>query len=174
MKGALALVMRAMRAQSSSFDVARMVRELRGWLEPAYAKPYQPHHEQVVLRLNPMEPSVDLRLCVERGCICLEEIGQCPQPALCHDIEETSRKFTLGQGRPTWLDRVVILTFEHGGGQYKLVIELFRDGNVLLLDDNDVILQPLTHAKYASRSLKRGEPYTPPRHWTLENLIGMA
>ena len=61
MKGALALVMRVMRAQSSSFDVARMVRELRGMVGIRVRKAYQPHHEQVVLRLNPKgEPSVDL------------------------------------------------------------------------------------------------------------------
>jgi len=59
-------------------------------------------------------------------------------------------------------DRVIELTFEHGGGRLKLVIELFRDGNVLLLDEEGVIIQPLTHAKYASRTLKRGVAYTPP------------
>jgi predicted ribosome quality control (RQC) complex YloA/Tae2 family protein len=59
-------------------------------------------------------------------------------------------------------DRVIRLTFEHGGGRLALIIELFRDGNVLLLDENDVIIQPLTHAKYASRTLKKGVAYTPP------------
>ena len=43
-----------------------------------------------------------------------------------------------------------------------LVIELFRDGNVLLLDDSGIIVQPLTHAKYASRVLKKGVRYSPP------------
>ena len=42
-----------------------------------------------------------------------------------------------------------------------LVIELFRDGNILLLDDEGVIIQPLTHAKYASRTLKKGVRYSP-------------
>jgi predicted ribosome quality control (RQC) complex YloA/Tae2 family protein len=54
------------------------------------------------------------------------------------------------------------MTFEHGSGKLKLIIELFRDGNVLLLDGDGVIIQPLTHAKYASRSLKRGVQYVPP------------
>ena len=43
-----------------------------------------------------------------------------------------------------------------------LIIELFRDCNVLLLDHEGVIIRPLTHAKYASRSLKKGVAYTPP------------
>ena len=165
MKGALALVMRAMRAQSSSFDVARMVRELRGMVGTRVRKAYQPHHEQVVLRLNPKgEPSVDL--VIVRGKRLYMSRRDRPMPNNPSPFAMILRKH-LGNSRLVEVeqhgfDRVVILTFEHGGGQYKLVIELFRDGNVLLLDDNDVILQPLTHAKYASRSLKRGEPYTPP------------
>ena len=59
-------------------------------------------------------------------------------------------------------DRIVSMTFEHGSGKLKLIIELFRDGNVLLLDEQGIIIQPLTHAKYASRSLKRGVKYIPP------------
>jgi predicted ribosome quality control (RQC) complex YloA/Tae2 family protein len=41
-----------MRDQSSSFDVARMVTELRSMLGARARKAYQPHYEQVVLRLN--------------------------------------------------------------------------------------------------------------------------
>jgi predicted ribosome quality control (RQC) complex YloA/Tae2 family protein len=59
-------------------------------------------------------------------------------------------------------DRVIRLEFEHGRGRLSLVIELFRDGNVVLLDEDGVIVRPLTHAKYASRSLKKGESYSPP------------
>jgi len=59
-------------------------------------------------------------------------------------------------------DRVIRLEFEHGRGRLSLVIELFRDGNVVLLDEDGVIVRPLTHAKYASRSLKKGEIYSPP------------
>ncbi len=157
--------MRAMRAQSSSFDVARMVRELHGMVGTRVRKAYQPHHEQVVLRLNPKgEPSVDL--VIVRGKRLYMSRRDRPMPNNPSPFAMILRKH-LGNSRlveveQLGFDRVVILTFEHGGGQYKLVIELFRDGNVLLLDDNDVILQPLTHAKYASRALKRGETYAPP------------
>ena len=50
-----------MRAQSSSFDVARIVDELRGMIGVRARKAYQPHYEQVVLRLNQKgKPSTDL------------------------------------------------------------------------------------------------------------------
>ena len=59
-------------------------------------------------------------------------------------------------------DRIISMIFEHGSGKLELIIELFRDGNVLLLDEKGIIIQPLTHAKYASRSLKRGVEYVAP------------
>ncbi len=165
MKGAWDSGLRAMRAQSSSFDVARTVRELRSMIGVRARKAYQPHHEQVVLRLNPKgEPSVDL--VIVRGKRLYMSRRDRPMPNNPSPFAMVLRKHLsnsrLVEVEQVGFDRVVILTFEHGGGRLKLVIELFRDGNVLLLDENDVIIQPLTHAKYASRSLKRGEPYLAP------------
>ena len=41
-----------MRESSSSFDVARIVRELEEMKGARARKAYQPHYEQIVLRLN--------------------------------------------------------------------------------------------------------------------------
>ena len=165
MKGTWDSGLRAMRAQSSSFDVARIVRELRTMVGVRARKAYQPHYEQVVLRLNPKgKPPIDL--VIVRGKRLYMSRRDRPMPNNPSPFAMLLRKH-LGNSRlvaveQVGFDRVLILTFEHGGGRLKLVIELFRDGNVLLLDDEDVIIQPLTHVKYASRSLKRGEQYIPP------------
>ena len=54
-------LMRHMREQASSFDVARIVRELSSMIGARARKAYQPHYEQVVIRLNPKgSPSSDL------------------------------------------------------------------------------------------------------------------
>ena len=41
-------------------------------------------------------------------------------------------------------------------------MEVFRDGNIILVDQEGVIIQPLTHASYAGRTLKKGVEYAPP------------
>ncbi|MDG1532910.1 MAG: ribosome rescue protein RqcH [Candidatus Thalassarchaeaceae archaeon] len=156
---------RDMRAQSSSFDVARIVDELRGMIGVRARKAYQPHYEQVVLRLNQKgKPSTDLVI-VRGKRIYLSQRDR-PMPTNPSPFAMKLRKHLsnsrLIEVNQLGFDRVISLTFEHGRGRLKLIIELFRDGNVLLLDDKDVIIQPLTHAKYASRSLKSGENYTPP------------
>ena len=43
-----------------------------------------------------------------------------------------------------------------------VIVEMFRNGNVILLDQDGFIIQPLTHVKYETRTIKRGEPYVAP------------
>ena len=154
-----------MRESSSSFDVARIVRELSEMVGARARKAYQPHYEQVVLRLNRKGvPSTDL--VIVRGQRVYTSQRDRPMPSKPSQFAMVLRKH-LNNSRlidveQLGFDRVIRLTFEHGGGRLALIIELFRDGNVLLLDGNDVIIQPLTHAKYASRTLKKGVAYTAP------------
>ena len=75
-----------------------------------------------------------------------------PTQPICNDPEEASEQLGLVGVRQFGFDRVIQMDFEHGGGRLSLIIELFRDGNVLLLDQEGVII--VTHAKYASRSLR--------------------
>ena len=165
MKGGRAGGLSSMRESSSSFDVARIVRELSEMVGARARKAYQPHYEQVVLRLNRKGvPSTDL--VIVRGRRVYTSQRDRPMPSKPSQFAMVLRKH-LNNSRligveQLGFDRVIRLTFEHGRGRLALIIELFRDGNVLLLDENDVIIQPLTHAKYASRTLKKGVAYTPP------------
>ena len=61
MKGSRARITDSMREQSSSFEIARMVSELSEMVGARLKKAYQPHYEQIVLRLNRKGlPSTDL------------------------------------------------------------------------------------------------------------------
>ena len=156
---------RDMREQASSFDVARIVRELSSMIGARSRKAYQPHYEQVVIRLNPKgSPSSDLVIVSGRR-LYLSQRDR-PMPSQPSQFAMVLRKHLnnsrLIEVEQLGFDRIVSMTFEHGSGKLKLIIELFRDGNVLLLDEQGIIIQPLTHAKYASRSLKRGVKYIPP------------
>jgi len=154
-----------MRNQSSSFEIARIVREISDMVGARVRKAYQPHYEQIVLRLNRKgEPSTDL--VIVRGLRVYASNRDRPMPPQPSQFAMILRKH-LNNSRLVGVeqfgfDRVIRMEFEHGGGRLSLVIELFRDGNVLLLDQRGVIIRPLTHAKYASRSLKKGEIYSPP------------
>ncbi|MBI88165.1 MAG: hypothetical protein CMB67_03960 [Euryarchaeota archaeon] len=154
-----------MREQSSSFEIARIVRELSEMIGARVRKTYQPHYEQIVVRLNQKgEPSTDL--VIVRGLRIYASHRDRPMPPQPSQFAMILRKHLnnsrLVEVDQFGFDRVIRLGFEHGGGRLSLVVELFRDGNVLLLDGNGIIVRPLTHAKYASRSLKKGVRYQPP------------
>jgi len=157
--------MSSMREQSSSFEIARIVSELSQMVGARAKKAYQPHYEQIVLRFNHKgSPSTDL--VIVRGLRVYTSRRDRPMPTQPSQFAMILRKHLnnsrLVSVEQRGFDRVIELSFEHGKGRHKLVIEMFRDGNVLLLDEEGVIIRPLTHAKYASRTLKKGVAYTPP------------
>ena len=165
MKGTVDTRPSLMRDQASSFDVARIVRELSGMIGARARKAYQPHYEQIVIRLRPTgTPSSDL--VIVRGKRLYLSQRDRPMPSQPSQFAMVLRKHMnnsrLIAVEQLGFDRIIEMTFEHGSGRLYLIIELFRDGNVLLLDENKVIIQPLTHAKYASRTLKRGVEYVAP------------
>ena len=151
-----------MREQMSGFDLRRMACELGkltgGWMKKAY----QPHHEQVVLRINPKQ-GVQQDLVIVRGKRIYLSKRDRPMPSQPSPFAMLLRKH-LGNARlekveQHGFDRILVLTFDSKGGPRHLVIECFRDGNIILADESFTIIQPLTHATYAGRTLKKGETY---------------
>lgn len=151
-----------MKGQMSSFDVARIVAELRPYIGSRARKSYHPHWEQVVLRLNPKEEA-QIDLVVVRGKRIYLSRRDRPMPPNPSSFSMLMRKHLMNgrfvDVRQHAFDRIITLDFETRDGLRSLVIEMFRDGNVLLIDSDGVIIQPLTNVKYAKRVLKRGEIY---------------
>jgi predicted ribosome quality control (RQC) complex YloA/Tae2 family protein len=154
-----------MRDKLSSFDVACIANELSEMIGSRMRKAYQPHYEQVVLKLNRKGlPSTDL--VIVRGKRLYTSYRDRPMPSKPSQFAMVIRKYLnnsrLVEVNQFGFDRVIELVFEKGSGKIKIIIELFRDGNVLLVDDQEKIIQPLTHVKYSTRSLKKGLEYCPP------------
>ena len=57
---------------------------------------------------------------------------------------------------------MIALDFDTKFGEMHLYVEVFREGNIILVDSEGMIIQPLTHAKYSGRVLKKGVEYQPP------------
>ena len=151
-----------MREHSSSFDIARMVLELRKHIGARIRKSYQPHWEQVMIRLNSKEEGASDLVIVRGKRLYLSDRDR-PMPMSPSPFAMVLRKH-LGNGRLVdvsqhGFDRIITLHIDTASGLHRLVIEMFRDGNVILLDPEGVIIQPLTSTEYASRTLKRGAVY---------------
>ena len=148
-----------MKKAMSGFDLRAMAREL-DTLKGAYVKKaYMPHYEQIVLRVNPKE--ADQRDVVfVRGERIYTSTRDRPMPMTPPPFAMVLRKH-LRNARLTGVeqvgfDRILAFSFDTKNGERTLYVEVFRDGNIILVDEEGIIVQPLTHASYAGRTLKKG------------------
>ncbi len=154
-----------MKKAMSGFDLRAMARELDA-LSGAYVKKaYMPHYEQIVLRVNPKELA-QRDLVFVRGERIYTSTRDRPMPMTPPPFAMVLRKH-LRNARLTSVDqvgfdRVLAFSFDTKDGKRTLYVEVFRDGNIILVDQEGIIIQPLTHASYAGRTLKKGVAYTPP------------
>ena len=154
-----------MKKAMSGFDLRVMARELDA-LKGAYVKKaYMPHYEQIVLRVNPKE--ADQRdIVFVRGARIYTSQRDRPMPMTPPPFAMVLRKHLrnarLTGVRQVGFDRVLAFSFDTKNGERTLYVEVFRDGNIILVDQEGVIIQPLTHASYAGRTPKKGVEYAPP------------
>ncbi|MGA1823008.1 MAG: ribosome rescue protein RqcH, partial [Thermoplasmatota archaeon] len=79
-------------------------------------------------------------------------------------LRKSLRNRVLEDVTQTAMDRIIVLHFSKGfddDAEMKLYIEIFGDGNIILTAD-DVIIAPYTSRSWASRTIKRGEVFSPP------------
>ncbi|MGB0780632.1 MAG: ribosome rescue protein RqcH [Candidatus Poseidoniaceae archaeon] len=154
-----------MKGSMTGFDVRAVSLELDAWSGAYVKKAYMPHYEQIVLRVNPKE-SEQFDLVIVRGQRVYTSKRDRPMPMTPPSFAMVLRKHLknarLTKVEQVGFDRVLMFRFDTKHGQRSLSVELFRNGNVILMDENDVIIQPLTHASYSGRTIKKGEIYVPP------------
>ena len=168
-----------MKDSMTGFDVRAVSLELDAWSGAYVKKAYMPHYEQIVLRINPKEAE-QFDLVIVRGQRVYTSKRDRPMPmtppSFAMVLRKHLRNARLTKVEQLGFDRVLMLRFDTKNGQRSLSVELFRNGNVILMDENDVIIQPLTHASYSGRTIKKGETYIPPpaaidpHNLTLESL----
>ena len=149
----------------SGFDLRAMVHELNV-LKGAYVKKaYMPHYEQIVLRMNPKEGE-QRDLVFVRGERIYTSKRDRPMPMTPPPFAMVLRKHLrnarLTRVEQVGFDRVIAFFFDTKEGERALFVEVFREGNIILVDQDGIIIQPLTHATYAGRTLKKGVEYVPP------------
>ena len=83
-------------------------------------------------------------------------------PDFCMALRKYLRNGRVKKIQQYDFERIVELTVETKAGEYRLVIELFGDGNIILLDPEDKILHALTYRRMRDRNIIRGERFRYP------------
>lgn len=154
-----------MKAAMSGFDLRAVAQELNEFTGAYVKKAYMPHYEQIVLRINPKDID-QFDLVLVRGARIYTSKRDRPMPMTPPPFAMVLRKHLKNARmvgvRQLGFDRVLAFDFDTKHGSYHLYVEVFRDGNIILTNEDGIIIQPLTHASYAGRTLKKGVEYQPP------------
>ena len=72
---------------------------------------------------------------------------------------------SIGADKIGWqhpFDRILHIELSKKEGSFTIIIELFKNGNILLVNQENNILIPLKRQQWTHRMIQIGKPYTPP------------
>jgi len=154
------------REEFRSFDVAAAVRELKDTIVNSRVNNiYQLDRETVLLKLRGHgEKSFNLVLEAGKRLNLTSYALEKPlvPPAFCMALRKYLRNTLLTSIEQYKFERIVILTFAGKASNFRLITELFGDGNIILLDGENRILHALRYKRMRDRNILRGEAFALP------------
>ncbi len=157
------------KAELTSFDIAVIVFELNQRIKNVHiGKIYQINPTTLLLKLRrPNEPP--FHLLIESGKRIHLTSYVLPKPLRPPNFCMALRK-NLGNGKITDIqqhefERTITIKVLKKEGEFQLVIELFGEGNIILVSPENKILHALVYKRMRDRNVLRGEnfQYAPPR-----------
>lgn len=153
----------------TSFDVVAIVRELKvEALNSLVSNIYQLDAKTLLLKQHKTDKP-PLWLVLEAGKRMNMTAYAVEKPstpsAFCMALRKYLRNARLTDMEQYEFERVVVLSFRAQQNSWRLILELFGEGNVILLGEDGRILQALTYRRMRDRNVIRGEPFkfAPPR-----------
>jgi predicted ribosome quality control (RQC) complex YloA/Tae2 family protein len=147
----------------SGIDVRAMVAELSGKLPLWIDKVYQFDSQTLAIRLNG-ENKAHHQFIVEAGRRA-HFVKDLPEPPKNPpQFAMLLRKYLSGGKvlaiRQHGLERIIIFDIGKGTATFRLIIELFDEGNVILADERYEIVKPLRHHRFKDREIIPRVQYT--------------
>jgi predicted ribosome quality control (RQC) complex YloA/Tae2 family protein len=156
-------VERLQRKEFTSFDLAAIVRELKNEIVDAFVSNiYQMDSRTILLKLHKTDkPAIWLVLEAGKRANLTVYAAEKPSkpPAFCMALRKYLRNARLVNVEQYEFERVLILQFTSGEASLKLILELFGEGNIILVDKKGEILQALVYKRMRDRDVVRGEAF---------------
>jgi len=153
-----------MNRELSSFDIYVLVSELQHLSGSHIGKCYQIGKDEILIKLS--KPEKKTQLYVKNESFICETVQPIETPTKPSTFAMTLRKY-LTNGRITSIeqygfDRIILINIQKKEGDFQLVFELFKNGNIIIVNPEGTIVLPLKIQHWAHRSLKPHQPYVPP------------
>jgi predicted ribosome quality control (RQC) complex YloA/Tae2 family protein len=141
----------------SSFDIAAVIKELKTTLDQSRVNNiYQLDEKTVIFKLHKTD-TPPIRLVMEAGrrlhVTSYAEENPAEPPAFCMALRKYLRNAWVAGIDQYEFERIVTISFRTKTGVLKLVVELFGDGNLILTNEQNVIIQALAFKKMRDRDI---------------------
>ena len=157
-----------MKDSMSNVDIRLIIPELRESAEGAFIKNVYQYGDILVLKIyQPGGGTAQLLIHPGQRIHLTEFTRKAPRtpPKFCMVLRKYLRDKRISSVKQYELDRIVIIEVGDEENSYKLVAELFGNGNVLLLDPEDTIFVAMRYRKMRDRDIvpKAKYEFPPPR-----------
>jgi len=146
----------------TSFDVAAAVCELKeAILNARVSNIYQLNDKTLLFKLRRGEAVYRLVLEAGKRLNLTSYAFEKPlvPPAFCMALRKFLRNSLLKNIEQYEFERVVLFDFSGKLGNFRLVLELFGEGNIILVDGENKIVQALHYRRMRDRNIIRGETF---------------
>lgn len=147
--------------ESTSFDIAVAVHELIEVIADSRVNNiYQLNEKTVILKLHKTDkPPMRLVIEVPRRLHLTAYALKPPKtpPAFCMALRKHLRGAWIETIEQYEFERVVTIHFKTKTGRIKLILEFFGNGNIILIDEKDEILQAMVFKRMRDRNIIRNE-----------------
>lgn len=147
----------------TSFDVGAVVRELKTEVTDSFVSNiYQTDAKTLFFKLHKADrPQSCLVLETGRRINLTAYASEKPSrpPAFCMALRKYLRNARLVSIEQYEFERVVVFSFKVKDGVLRLILELFGEGNAILVGANSEILHALIYKQMRDRNIVRGEPF---------------
>jgi predicted ribosome quality control (RQC) complex YloA/Tae2 family protein len=160
----------------TSFDIAAAISELSNFIKGSrIGKIYQLNYKILLLKLrNPSGETIQLLIEAGKRIHITKYDFEKPKkpPSFCMALRKHLENGIVEDISQYDFERISELLIRHGGQKYRLIAELFDEGNIILVGPENKILHALTYRRMKDRNILRGEDfkYPPQRGRDLRHL----
>lgn len=150
----------------TALDIHFLVQEFQKLISSKVDKIYQSSKDEFLFMLHvPNSGKVILRINLPKYIFLTDYKGDVPdQPShFCMFLRKYLANARVREVSQLGFERVICLLLEKKEGKYRMYIELFSNGNIILCDENDVIKSALVTKKWKDRTIRGNLKYEFPR-----------
>jgi len=152
-----------LKTEMTSFDISAIVQELNQTVRNARIENiYQTNPTTLLLRLHkPNQPTMQLLIEARKRLHTTAYVLKKPTrpPAFCMALRKHLNGGTIQDIKQHEFERTITLKISTKQGEMQLIIELFREGNIILTNEQSIIITALVFKKMRDRNILRNTAF---------------